>query len=485
MSITLYRKYRPLSFADVTEQEHVKRTLRNQLEAGTVAHAYLFIGPRGVGKTTIARIFARAINCGNRKGGEPCNECSSCKEILENKSFDLVEMDAASHTGVDNVRENIIENVRFAPAKLKYKVFVIDEVHMLSTGAFNALLKTIEEPPPHAMFILATTEIHKVPATIVSRCQRFDFRRISVPGMVKRLKEMANEEGFTVDDEVLAMVSRAADGCERDAESLLGQLLSLGEKNVTRETAALVLPGSATVQVAELLACVAKQDAAGALSSLNKFVEEGVDAVVFLDELIETLRAMLLSSLGANETLDRMMGGAVRTQVLGFVKEWGMVKIVGFLELCLDARRGTRLERIPQLPLELALVEMCIDIPVLPLAPPVPPAPLAPSTFIPISVSDLERQWPKVFERIKEVNATLPLIIQTGKILSINGNEVEMGFQYRLHADTVNQAKNQAMLGSILLEVLSCPLRIKGIYALAEADAATSDILEQFGGTVA
>ena len=187
MAQALYRKYRPVRFSDLVGQNHIRITLQNELEQDRVAHAYLFSGPRGVGKTTTARLLAKAVNCKDRKDSEACEKCDFCKEISQGKSLDVIEIDAASHTGVDNVRENIIENSRFTPQRLKYKVFIIDEVHMLSLSAFNALLKTLEEPPEHVIFILATTEIHRVPETIISRCQRFDFKRVSVDDLVKRM----------------------------------------------------------------------------------------------------------------------------------------------------------------------------------------------------------------------------------------------------------------------------------------------------------
>ncbi|MBT7007089.1 DNA polymerase III subunit gamma/tau, partial [Candidatus Falkowbacteria bacterium] len=201
MSIALYRKYRPQAFGDVTNQNHIKLTLQNEIESDKIGHAYLFCGPRGTGKTTLARIFSKTVNCLDKKNNnEPCNGCDSCNEINDGKSMDIIEIDAASHTGVDNVRENIISNARFTPTSRKYKVFIIDEVHMLSISAFNALLKILEEPPQYVIFILATTEIHKVPNTIISRCQRFDFKKIIFNELVDRLRWICTQEGVSVDE---------------------------------------------------------------------------------------------------------------------------------------------------------------------------------------------------------------------------------------------------------------------------------------------
>ena len=242
MSVTtLYRKYRPQRFAELLGQDHVGQTLRNEVARKQLGHAYLFSGPRGIGKTSTARILAKAVNCLAPKGGEPDNTCEACVSINENRALDVLEIDAASYTGVDNIRE-IIEHSRFTPSTLTYKVFIVDEVHMLSAAAFNALLKTLEEPPSHVLFILATTEIHKVPDTILSRCQRFDFRRLSESDLAKRLRWIAEQEDRAVDDEVIDAVVRVADGSSRDAESILGQLFALGGKKITRAEADLVLP---------------------------------------------------------------------------------------------------------------------------------------------------------------------------------------------------------------------------------------------------
>ena len=224
MSNTLYRKYRPQIFAEVISQNHVKTTLANAITMDKVAHAYLFAGPRGIGKTTLARILAKALNCNEKDKLEPCTKCSSCLEIAEGRSLDLIEIDAASNRGINEIRE-LREQVRVSPSKEKFKVFIIDEVHMLTNEAFNALLKTLEEPPAHAIFILATTEIHRIPETIISRCQRFDFKKIPIPETVKHLEFLVKQEGIKVEKKVIENIARFSQGYLRDAISMLGQIL--------------------------------------------------------------------------------------------------------------------------------------------------------------------------------------------------------------------------------------------------------------------
>lgn len=516
----LYRKHRPASFADVTGQEHVKTTLRNQLGAGTVAHAYLFTGPRGVGKTTLARLLAKAVNCLSLAEGEPCNACEACVTIQAGTALDVQEIDAASHTDVDNVRENIIKSVRFAPTRFKRKVYVIDEVHMLSASSFNALLKTLEEPPAHAIFILATTEIHKVPATIISRCQRFDFHRIAADAMVKRLAAISKEEGFDVDEAVLREAARRSEGCERDAESLLGQLLALGEKKVTSELAALVMPPTGGVLVADFLHAALSKDVATAIKLINAYAEQGVDLAHFSDAVIEGLRGFLFHRLGGAQAapdLDPEL--ASRLSVINPAP----AQLLAAIRLFLEARRSMRTDRLPQLGLELAVCEMCLadSVPTKAEAPPVrrdpppPPAPVRPVVVsapppppvaqplhqesepiqskttvfdsIPVvSLEDVKLKWPDVFEKLKECNATLPLVIQSGEMTSIQGDSVEFSFQYGLHADVVNQDKNRRLLEGALEQVLGKKMRVRAKHVpVVDGDATVAALLQEFGGSAA
>jgi DNA polymerase III, subunits gamma and tau len=280
-NLVLYRKYRPQSFADVAGQDHVTVTIQNEIKSGHVAHAYLFSGPRGCGKTTTARIIAKAVNCLNRKPdeSEPCNRCANCLEISSGRAIDLIEIDAASHRGIDDIRE-LREGIKFAPTKLKYKVFIIDECHQLSKDASNALLKTLEEPPAHAIFILATTELHKILATILSRCQRFDFRKLTLPELAARLQKLADAERVKVEKAALELVALSSGGSVRDSESLLGQVLVSGggkKTAIKAEDIRRILGMTEIKSVGEFAGLLSQNKTAAAVNYLNDIVENGYD----------------------------------------------------------------------------------------------------------------------------------------------------------------------------------------------------------------
>ncbi len=361
MALALYRKYRPQAFKDITNQNHIKITLEGEITSKKVAHAYLFSGPRGTGKTSIARIFAKAVNCEKRKEdkGEPCNACAACEEITSGRALDVLEIDAASHTGVDNVRETIVETVKFAPTRLRYKVFIIDEAHMLSTSAWNALLKVMEEPPSHVIFILATTESHKVPATILSRCQRFNFHRVKARDMVERLKFIASQEKVKIATPVLESVARLSEGCVRDAESLLEQLFSLREKDITEDVASLILPRSSLPMVCDLFEAIHSGAAARGLMLISKAVEEGIDLQQWSQDILELLRKVLLIRVSGVETVQEQVDGAILERIRHFADVMSTERILGLIDIFVEAKQQLKNSAIPQLPLEVAVVEGC------------------------------------------------------------------------------------------------------------------------------
>ena len=294
----LYRKYRPKVFSDVVGQSHITSTLKNEVETGKLSHAYLFTGSRGTGKTTCAKILAKAVNCLHPVSGNPCCECEICKGIESGAILDVVEIDAASNNGVDNIRD-IRDESAFAPASCKYRVYIIDEVHMLSIGAFNALLKTLEEPPAHVKFILATTEVHKIPATILSRCQRFDFKRVDSESMVSRMRFIANEEGFTLDEEAALLIAKIADGGMRDALSVLDQCVSR-EKHITTETVCSVAGLTGRQHLFDLADAVKKEDAAACLSLINELHNGCFDMERLCSELINHFRNLMITKTVKN-----------------------------------------------------------------------------------------------------------------------------------------------------------------------------------------
>ncbi|MFY9378523.1 MAG: DNA polymerase III subunit gamma/tau [Peptococcia bacterium] len=300
----LYREWRPQNFHELVGQEHISKSLQNAIKNQRIAHAYLYTGPRGTGKTSTAKIMAKAVNCLTPvTDGEPCNDCANCKSITEGRSLDVMEIDAASNRGIDEIRD-LRERVNFVPSQGKYKVYIVDEVHMLTTEAFNALLKTLEEPPAHVIFILATTEPHKIPATILSRCQRYDFRKIAPRDTEGRLQEILDSYGIIAEDGVLPLIVKKAEGGLRDAISILDQCISLGEKEITKEIAYQVLGTVKGEALEAITKALAEQDAAALLVKVNELLQDGVEAGQIIKDLLEHLRnMMLLLVTGVNSQL--------------------------------------------------------------------------------------------------------------------------------------------------------------------------------------
>ncbi len=366
MSLVLYRKYRPQTFSEIIGQEHVVQTLTNAICSGITSHAYLFAGPKGSGKTTIARLLAKAFNCHNRKKNEfePCNKCSSCLEIMQGNSIDLIEIDAASHRGIDEMRE-LRDGIKFAPTKSKYKVFIIDESHQLTKEAANALLKTLEEPPSHAIFILATTEIHKMISTIISRCQRFDFRKLTLSEIVKRLEIIIKKENAKVEKAALELIALNSSGSIRDAESLLEQVLTFssdpsGKKEIKAEDIKDLLGLVEIGLISQFCDFIIEKKAAEAIDFLNEIFDRGLDLQEFIKSLINYLRQALILKLTGAEAENPVIAGFTKEEFQKLTKQAATFKeqeLRQILNLFLEAENKIKYSPIPQLPLELAIIE--------------------------------------------------------------------------------------------------------------------------------
>ena len=352
MHLALYRKYRSATFDEVISQEHITTTLKNQIKAGTPAHAYLFTGSRGTGKTTCAKLMAKAVNCLSPVDGNPCGECESCKAIAAGCP-DIIEMDAASNNGVDDVRA-LRDEVMYAPTVCRYKVYIIDEVHMLSSQAFNALLKTIEEPPPHVIFILATTEIHKVPATIASRCQQFRFSRIDVEESTKRLCEIAKKENVNITEDAARLISRLSDGGMRDAVSLLDQCISVSA-DIDEETVRTTAGIAGTEHLFTLAQCIHEQNAPEALKTLDKLHNQSKDLMLLLDELLSHFRNLCILSATNSDFSLIPAGSGTRNDLARQTKEFTLGEIMRCMDILQDC-----IARTPKTAKRKTVAEMCL-----------------------------------------------------------------------------------------------------------------------------
>ncbi|HUI29962.1 MAG TPA: DNA polymerase III subunit gamma/tau [Candidatus Acidoferrales bacterium] len=350
------RKWRPMRFDEVTAQEHVTVTMRNAIVRNRIAHAYLFSGPSGVGKTTTARIFAKAINCPNVKDGEPCNECDVCKEITEGRSLDVIEIDGASNRGIDEIRD-LRESVRYSPSRLKYKIYIIDEVHMLTKEAFNALLKTLEEPPPYAIFVLATTEPHKVIPTILTRCQRFDFKRIEIEKIIGRLRFIAKEEKVSVDEESFVTIAKKGDGSMRDALSIFDQVAAFCGNDIKHEVVVSALSLVDTELFFSLTDLIKKNDSKGAVELAAQVISRGYDPVDFLEGLSEHLRNLLIASTAGKGDLIEASEDH-RKRYLDAASKFDGLDLLRLLKVTSEALQQIKYVSQPRIKLELTLLQL-------------------------------------------------------------------------------------------------------------------------------
>ena len=351
------RKYRPQTFDEVVGQEAVATTLKNAIQSERVAHAYLFCGPRGVGKTSMARILSKALNCKQGPSAKPCNECEICHQISIGEDMDVMELDGASNRGIDEVRQ-IRDNVRYMAARTRFKIYIIDEVHMLTKEAFNALLKTLEEPPPHVKFLFATTEVHRIPETILSRCQRFDFKRITNADIVSRLKQICEAEGIEATTEVLQAVARAARGAMRDSQSLLDKLISFGHTKLTMESLEEIQGYSSFEEMAKFVDLLADRKAAEAMLAIDSVLENGKDIGEFLNQLIEHLRLLMLMKVGGEESPLLDVTQEEVSRLKGQEGGFSIDSLVYMIQLLSECRRQIRTSGNTRIPFELAVVKI-------------------------------------------------------------------------------------------------------------------------------
>lgn len=457
--IALYRTWRPQSFKDMVGQKHIVQTLQNSLREERFSHAYLFSGPRGTGKTSAAKILAKAVNCQNGPAAEPCNHCEACLRITEGAVMDVVEIDAASNRGVEEIRD-IRDKVKYAPTEVRQKVYIIDEVHMLTTEAFNALLKTLEEPPGHVMFILATTEPHRIPATIISRCQRFDFRRVALDEQVERLREVCSNEQIEIDEDALAFIARLSDGGMRDALSLLDQIIAFSGQRVSYEDVLSITGGMASDQFEKLITAIQDKDFGAALRLIDDFMQEGKSADKCMENLIYYFRDLLMVKMvpGSEAVTERILDVKRFSEV---AQRFTSEKLIAMIDTLNYYQTEMKYSVQPQTLLEVAVMKLCTQV----------SGPVTSSSSAPLvqAVGASERQDELVSQlmgRIQRLEEQLTQLMKQG-IAPAGGSPAPSGRA----GGTGRQASSPAVVKRI--EKLDA-------YLLGREDAAFRGVLQQW-----
>ncbi|ULL13281.1 DNA polymerase III subunit gamma/tau [Paenibacillus sp. H1-7] len=516
--IALYRAWRPQAFREIVGQKHIVQTLQNSLREGRFTHAYLFNGPRGTGKTTAAKILAKAVNCLNGPSEEPCNECANCIRITEGAVMDVVEIDAASNRGVEEIRD-IRDKVKYAPTEVRHKVYIIDEVHMLTTEAFNALLKTLEEPPAHVMFILATTEPHRIPATIISRCQRFDFRRVSLDEQVERLQQVCREEQIEAEDDAVRLIARLSDGGMRDALSLLDQIRAFSDKRITYEDVVSITGGMAGEQFEKLVHAIKRRDVGTVLKLIDDFMQEGKSADKCMESLLYYFRDLLMVKMvpGSQAVTDRIIDIRPFAEV---AESFTVQELISMMDTLNYYQTEMKYSVQPQTLLEVAMMKLCsspegeraaaVSTRAADAAPDGLVSQLtgriqrleeqiaqllkqgvAPATSsstghggssrapaVPVAIKKIEKlegylsvkdsdetraamqRWSQVLGRVKEQKITIHAWLVDGEPVSVYDGALLVAFKSSMHRETTEKPANKQLIEQVMNEVLGKPLRL-------------------------